>query len=88
MILTPLQKLPKNVEDLGKLIAAKGLKKLPKVQKRAQSGHIDRIATLSANRLKTMLPKYPWWMLRLVLGSYFNLVIWLFSNSEFFTLPT
>ena len=29
----PLQKLPKNVEDLGKLIVAKGLKKLPKVQK-------------------------------------------------------
>ena len=29
---TPLQKLPKNVGDLGKLIAAKGFKKLPKVQ--------------------------------------------------------
>ena len=27
-----LQKLPKNVEDLGKLIVAKGFKKLPKVQ--------------------------------------------------------
>ena len=39
MILMPLQKLPKNVEDLGKLIVAKGLKKLPKVQKIAQSGH-------------------------------------------------
>ena len=39
MILTPLQKLPKNVEDLGKLIVAKGLKKLPKVKKIAQSGH-------------------------------------------------
>ena len=32
-ILTPLQNLPKNVRDLGKLIVAKGLKKLPKVQK-------------------------------------------------------
>ena len=31
-ILTLLQKLPKNVGDLGKLIAAKGFKKLPKVQ--------------------------------------------------------
>ena len=41
MILTPLQKLPKNVEDLGKLIAAKGLKKLPKVKKITQSGHTD-----------------------------------------------
>ena len=31
-ILTPLQKLPKNVGDLGKFIAAKGFKNLPKVQ--------------------------------------------------------
>ena len=38
-MLTPLQKLPKNVRDLGKLIVAKGLKKLPKVQKIAHSGH-------------------------------------------------
>ena len=37
--MTPLQKLPKNVRDLGKLIAAKGFKKLPKVQKIAQSDH-------------------------------------------------
>ena len=33
MILAPLQKLPKNVGDLDKLIVAKGFKKLPKVQK-------------------------------------------------------
>ena len=32
-------KLPKNVGDLGKLIVAKGFKKLPKVQKMAKSGH-------------------------------------------------
>ena len=31
-ILSPLQKLPKNVGDLGKLIAVKGFEKLPKVQ--------------------------------------------------------
>ena len=31
-ILTTLQKLLKNVEDLGKLIGVKGFKKLPKVQ--------------------------------------------------------
>ena len=37
--MTPLQKLPKNVRDFGKLIVAKGFKKLPKVQKIAQSGH-------------------------------------------------
>ena len=36
-ILTSLQKLPKNVGDLGKLIVAKGFEKLPKVQ----SGHTE-----------------------------------------------
>ena len=30
--LTPLEKLPKNVGDLGKSIVAKGFKKLPKFQ--------------------------------------------------------
>ena len=33
MILAPLQKLPTNVGDLGKLIVAKGFKKLPEAQK-------------------------------------------------------
>ena len=32
MILTPSQKLPTNVGELGKLIVAKGFKKLPIVQ--------------------------------------------------------
>ena len=31
--------MPKNVGDLGKFIVAKVFKKLPKVQKIAQSGH-------------------------------------------------
>ena len=31
-ILTPLQKLPMNVRDLGKLIVAPGFVKYPKVQ--------------------------------------------------------
>ena len=31
-ILAPIQKLPKTVGDLEKLIVAKGFKKLPKVQ--------------------------------------------------------
>ena len=39
IILTPLQKMPKNVGDLGKLIVAKGFVWLPKVQKIAKSGH-------------------------------------------------
>ena len=34
-ILTPLQKLPKNVEDLGKIIVAKALKSSPKSYKSA-----------------------------------------------------
>ena len=33
MILTPLQKLPINVDDLGKIIVATGFEWLPKVQK-------------------------------------------------------
>ena len=37
--MTHLQKLPKNVGDLGKLIAATGFEKLAKVQVIAQSGH-------------------------------------------------
>ena len=31
--------MPNNVGDLGKFFVAKGFKKLPKVQKIAQSGH-------------------------------------------------
>ena len=38
-ILTPLQKLPKNVEYLGKLF--EGFEKLPKVKLIAQSGHTN-----------------------------------------------
>ena len=34
----PFKKLPKNVGDLGKIIAAKGFKKLHKVPNIAQSG--------------------------------------------------
>ena len=46
MILAHLQKLPKSVEDLGKLIVAKGFKKLPKVHKIANSGHTAREPSL------------------------------------------
>ena len=55
MILTPLQKLPKNVEDLGKLIVANGLKKLPKVKKITQSGHTDQLQTISNPETKKCL---------------------------------
>ena len=39
MILTPLQKLPNNVCNLGKIIFANGFEWLPTVHKIAQSGH-------------------------------------------------
>ena len=39
MILTPLQKLPKHVAHLGKIIVATGFEWLPKVLKIAKSGH-------------------------------------------------
>ena len=39
MMLTPLQKLPSNVGDLGKIIVATGFEWLPKVQKISQSVH-------------------------------------------------
>ena len=39
MILTPLQKMPNNVGDLGKIIVATSFEWLPKVQKIAKSGH-------------------------------------------------
>ena len=42
-ILTPLQKLSKNVADLGKLIVATGFGKLPKVQWKAKSGNTANI---------------------------------------------
>ena len=39
MILTPLQKMPNNVGNLGKIIVLTGFEWLPKVQKIAKSGH-------------------------------------------------
>ena len=42
LILKSLQKLTKNVGDLGKFISVNGFKKLPKVQKIAKSGLTDQ----------------------------------------------
>ena len=66
MILAPLQKLPKNVKDLGKLIVPKGIKKLLKVQKIANYGHTEQVAS-SANVARrfsllftyTLIRQYP-----------------------------
>ena len=42
MLLTPLQKLPKNMIDLGILSVAKGFEWLHKVQNIAKSGHTTK----------------------------------------------
>ena len=55
MILAPLQKLPKNVGDLGKLIVAKGFKKLPKVQK---SPTLVTLLRIAKNALASLNKKY------------------------------
>ena len=51
-------KLPKNVGDLGKIIAAKGFKNLPKVQKIAQSGHTGRKQQVGQKFRKRTLPEF------------------------------
>ena len=43
MVLTPLQILPKNVGDLGKLIITKGFKKFPKSNKSPNLVTLKRI---------------------------------------------
>ena len=58
MILTPLQKLPKNEEDWGKLIVAKGFKKLPQVQNITQSGHTGCLLCLHCHKHNS-LPLWP-----------------------------
>ena len=60
MILTPLQKLPKNVEDSDKLIVAKGLKKLPKVQKIAQSGHTGQCVDVPSGKCHSVCQCCHW----------------------------
>ena len=42
MILRPLQKLPNDVVDFGKIIVATSFEWLPKVQNIAKSGHTDQ----------------------------------------------
>ena len=59
-ILTTLQKLPKNVEDLGKLIVAKDFKKLPKVQKIAKSGHTAGDGPFTSLLTELLTTLFPW----------------------------
>ena len=52
-ILTPFQKLPNNVGDLGKIIVAPSFECLPKEQKIAKSGHTvhEHWWPITANRV-------------------------------------
>ena len=54
--MTPLQKLRKNGEDWGKLIGAKGFKKLPKVQNIDQSGHTGSLTQARDTKKSDTLP--------------------------------
>ena len=49
--MTPLQKLPKTVRDLSKIIVTKGFKKSPKVQKIAKSGHTGYVKELGIDTI-------------------------------------
>ena len=53
MILTPLQKMPDDVGDLGKIIVATSFEWLPKVQKIAKSGHTVQVKEPMKNYPKT-----------------------------------
>ena len=79
MILTPLQKMPNNVGDLGKTSAATSFEWLPKVQKIAKSGHTGLQHTVfqpspqvirTRTSLQTPLckkPKAEWFCIQLTL---------------------
>ena len=60
MILTPLQKLPNNVGDLGKIIVATGFEWLPKVQKSpnlvtlVRSDHFSKYAATTSQLSKSV----------------------------------
>ena len=49
MILTPLQKMPNNVGDLGKIIVATSFEWLPKVQKIDKSSHTENQPNLTSS---------------------------------------
>ena len=57
-ILTLLQKLPKNVDDLGIIIVATGFEKLLTVQQIAQSGHTEQIIEKNIKRILTPAASY------------------------------
>ena len=72
-ILTPLQKLPKNVGDLGTLIVAKGFKSCPK------SSKSPNMVTLFVIKDRDLISNRPWVQIRL--GGYFITLFFLIISS-------
>ena len=69
--------MPKNVGDLVKFIVAKGFKRLPKVQKIAQSGHTDRrsaIQSYFSSLYEASLTMPPQYLVYLGLISFYCMV--------------
>ena len=89
MILAPLQKLPKNLGDLGKLIVAKGFKKLPKVQKIAKSGHTEsnlHLLSLQMAKMNHFQPNQMTNKLLLYWSTTQKLLYWFIVNRVFLEL--
>ena len=59
-ILTPLQKLTKNVGNLAKIILAACSEKLPKMQYTAQSGHTGQTTAISLIKQMEYIKLKPW----------------------------
>ena len=76
--MTPLQKLPKNVGDLGKLIVAQSFKKLPKVQKS------PNLVTLTKHQIFTLIfnPEASY----ILFSPFQRITIWSVKN-QVFKLP-
>ena len=71
MILTPLQKLPNNEGDLGKIIVATSFECLAKKQDIAQSGHTGdsiqewlQVTVIYFNGLSCSMTRYPIWIFK------------------------
>ena len=74
MMLTPLQKLPSNVGDLGKIIVATGFEWLPKVQKISQSVHTASKQASMVEDIRLLLLLYSTLFLERLLGGSFCVI--------------
>ena len=73
--MTPFQNFPKNVGDLGKLISAKGFKKLPKVQK---SPNLVTLLVCSVIKFFVILQLWPY----LKCGHFLHGLFYIWQSNE------